>query len=205
MVARKSAPKKSPEDRIVDAMFELAAEGGWRDLALADIAARAKVKLPELARLFSVKTGILAAWSRRIDAEVLAAAEAEDMSAEAPRDRLFDVLMLRFDAMAPYKPALRNIARDIARDPVSAASLWRTGVQSLGWMMEAAGIDASGLAGALKLRGLALVWGAAFRVWLEDGEDQSKTMAELDRRLRQGEDLMEAAARFRDRSRGAAA
>jgi len=41
------------------------------------------------------------------------------------------------------------------------------------------------------VRGIALVWGAAFCVWLEDGDDQAKTMAELDRRLRGGEAFLE--------------
>lgn len=200
------ARKKTPEDKIIDAALKLAASRGWHDLALADIAEAAKVGLPELAQLFPTKAAILAAWSRRIDAEVLAAAEAEDLAGEAARDRLFDVLMLRFDALAPQKPALRNIARDIARDPVAAAALLRPALQSLGWMLEAAGIDASGLRGALRVRGLALVWAAAFRVWLDDGEDQAKTMAELDRRLRQGEDFIAAMSRFgRARKDGQAA
>lgn len=190
------ARKKTPEDKIIDAALKLAASRGWHDLALADIAEAAKLGLPELAQLFPTKAAILAAWSRRIDAEVLAAAEAEDLAGEAARDRLFDVLMLRFDALAPQKPALRNIARDISRDPVAAAALLRPALQSLGWMLEAAGIDASGLRGALRVRGLALVWAAAFRVWLDDGEDQAKTMAELDRRLRQGEDFIAAMSRF---------
>lgn len=200
------ARKKTPEDKIIDAALKLAASRGWHELALADIAEAAKVSLPELAQLFPTKAAILAAWSRRVDAQVLAAAEAEDLSGEAARDRLFDVLMLRFDALAPQKPALRNIARDLARDPVAAAALLRPALQSLGWMLEAAGIDASGLRGALRVRGLALVWAAAFRVWLEDGEDQAKTMAELDRRLRQGEDLIAAMSRFgRAREDGQAA
>jgi hypothetical protein len=72
----------------------------------------------------------------------------------------------------------------------------------MGWMLEAAGIDSSGIAGALRVRGLAFVWGAAFRVWLEDGEDQSKTMAELDRRLRDGAAFLERVSWFGARRRG---
>lgn len=198
-MARKT---RMTEDRIIDAAMKLAAARGWRDLTLADIAEAAKLSLPDLAQLFPTKSAILAAWSRRIDGQVLTAAEAEDIADEAARDRLFDVLMLRFDAMAPYKPALKTIARDLSRDPVALATLLRPALQSLGWMLEAAGIDASGLRGSLRVRGLALIWAAAFRVWLEDGEDQAKTMAELDRRLRQAEDLIEAVARFGRRQTG---
>ncbi len=194
--------KRTTDDRIIDAAMKLAAARGWRELTLADIAEAAKLSLPDLAQLFPTKSAILAAWSRRIDAEVLTAAEAEELADEAARDRLFDVLMLRFDAIAPYKPALKNIARDLSRDPVALATLLRPALQSLGWMLEAAGIDASGLRGSLRVRGLALIWAAAFRVWLDDGEDQAKTMAELDRRLRQAEELIEAVSRFGRRQTG---
>lgn len=195
-MARKKA---SPEDKIIDAALKLALAQGWRDLALADIAAEAKIGLPELAHIFHSKADILAAFERRVDAEVLAAAETEGIESESPRDRLFDVLMLRFDALGPRKPALKRIALDLAGDPMGALSLIRPALQSLGWMLEAAGIDSSGLRGAIRVRGLALVWAAAFRVWLNDGEDQARTMAELDKRLRQAEEWKDALSRLRTR------
>ncbi len=185
------AAKRDPEEKIIDAAFKLAAARGWTDLSLAEIAKSARVGLPALYGTFGSKGEILAAFSRRIDAEVLQLASEEDLAGEAARDRLFDVLMMRFDALTAYKPALKRIARDIGRDPVAAAGLMRPMLQSLGWMLEAAGIDSSGLGGALRVRGLALVWGAVFRVWLEDGDDQARTMAELDRRLRRGEAFIE--------------
>lgn len=193
------AKKIDKSEKIVAAALKLAEKKGWHELTLADIAAAAKVGLPELAHIFPTKSAILAAWSRAVDAEVLKAAEAEDLSGETARDRLFDVLMLRFDALLPSKPALRVISRDLARDPVAAVALLGPAFQSLGWMLEAAGIDSSGLRGALRVRGLALIWARVFRIWLEDGEDQAKTMAELDRRLRRAEELLETVARFRRR------
>ena len=199
------AAKRDPEDKIIDAALKLAASRGWSGLSLADIAKSARVGLPVLSGLFASKNEILAAFSRRIDAAVLKAASAEDLSGEEARDRLFDVLMMRFDALAPHKPALKNIARDLRRDPVAAAGLVRPMLQSLGWMLEAAGIDSSGLGGGLRVRGIALVWGAAFRVWLEDGDDQAKTMAELDRRLRGGEAFLERLQSFGRRGRAAEA
>ena len=199
------AKRKDPSDKIIDAALKLAAARGWRDLSLADIAKAAKIPLPDLSELFSSKAAILAAWSARIDAEVLKLAEDEDMSDESARDRLFDVLMLRIDAMTPQKTALIAIARDLRRDPVAALSLARPMLQAFGWMLEAAGIDSSGLRGSLRVRGLALVWSRVLPVWLADGEDMAKTMAELDRRLRQAEDLANAVVKFGNRGRSDAA
>ncbi|MBX3493621.1 MAG: TetR family transcriptional regulator [Parvibaculum sp.] len=195
------AAKRDPEDKIIDAALKLAASRGWSGLSLADIAKSARVGLPVLSGLFASKSEILAAFSRRIDAAVLKAASVEDLSGEEARDRLFDVLMMRFDALAPHKPALKNITRDLRRDPVAAAGMVRPMLQSLGWMLEAAGIDSSGFGGGLRVRGVALVWGAAFGVWLEDGDDQAKTMAELDRRLRGGEAFLERLQSFGRRGR----
>ncbi len=196
------ARKLDPEEKIVNAAMRLAASRGWRGLSLADIATSAKVSLAELSTHFASKAAILAAYGRRIDAKVLEESSTEDMSGETARDRLFDVLMMRFDAMGEEKEALRRIAADLRRDPIASAPLARPLLQSMGWMLEAAGIDSSGIAGALRVRGLAFVWGAAFRVWLEDGEDQSKTMAELDRRLRDGAAFLERVSWFGARRRG---
>lgn len=198
------AAKIAPEEKIVKATLRLAAKRGWRGLSLAEIAASARVGLPELSKLFASKAAILVAYGRRIDAEVLDAAAKEDLAEEAARDRLFDILMMRFDALAPDKEALKRIAADLRRDPLASTPLARPFLQSMGWMLEAAGIDSSGFGGALRVRGLALIWSAAFRIWLEDGADQSKTMAELDGRLRQGEDFLQRMSRFRSRRRNAA-
>lgn len=195
------AKKLNPEDKIINAALRLAASRGWTGLALADIATAAKVSLSDLSKRFSSKASILNAYMRRIDEQVLQEISAEDMSGEKARDRLFDVLMMRFDALADDKEALKRISADLRRDPLAATPLARPLLQSMGWMLEAAGIDSSGMAGAVRVRGLAFIWGAAFRVWLEDGEDQSKTMAELDRRLRDASALLERLSRFGARRR----
>ncbi|MFN4354727.1 TetR family transcriptional regulator [Parvibaculum sp.] len=197
------ARKSDPEEKIINAAMKLAAAQGWRDLTLADIAKAAKLKLSEMPAHFPSRTAILAAYGRRIDARVLDEASAEDMDSESARDRLFDVLMMRFDAMAPEKKALKRIAEDMKREPLSSAVLARPMLQSMSWMLEAAGIDSSGFAGALRARGLALIWASAFNTWLEDDDDQSKTMAVLDRRLADATMLIERVSRFMPKRREA--
>lgn len=191
------AAKRTSEEKIIAAAFKLALEKDWADVALADIARKTKMPLGDVTALFSCKTSILIAHLRLVDARVMKEAEADDMEGESARDRLFDVLMMRFDALSGDKEALKLIATASRRDPVVAAALYRPLLRSLGWMLEAAGIDSSGLRGAVRVRGLAAIWANVFSIWLEDGEDQSRTMAMLDRRLRQGEDLLSRVARFR--------
>jgi hypothetical protein len=55
-------------------------------------------------------------------------------------------------------------------------------------MLEAAGLEASGPAGLLRVQGLGVVWLAAIRAWDKDEtEDLSATMAALDRALDQAD------------------
>ena len=59
-------------------------------------------------------------------------------------------------------------------------------------MLAGAGIEDGGLSAVLKTGGLAFVYARVFRTWLdEDDPGLSRTMAELDRRLRQGETVLE--------------
>src|SRR5579885_1931469 len=115
--ARAAAP--SDADRIIDAAFARIAETGWRRLSLAAVAAEAGLPIVRVYRTFPSKNAILLAWMRRIDDAVLAAAPAPD-EAERPRDRVFDLVMRRFDALAPYKPALAVLRRELPLDPPAA-------------------------------------------------------------------------------------
>ena len=102
-----------PRERIIDAMMRLAAEHDFGGIGLADIAAEAEVPLATLRRNFDGKLGILAAFSRRIDEQVLDKGPAEG---EGARDRLFEMLMRRFEALVPYREALRRLVRSARRD-----------------------------------------------------------------------------------------
>lgn len=197
------ARKSDPEEKIINAAMKLATAQGWQALTLAEIAKAAKLNLSEMPAHFSSKTAILAAYGKRIDARVLDEASADEIEGESARDRLFDVLMMRFDAMSADKKALKRIFHDLKREPLSSAVLARPMLQSMSWMLETAGIDSSGIRGALRARGLALIWTSAFNAWLEDDDDQSKTMAVLDRRLADAALLIERVSRFMPKRREA--
>ena len=190
---RAKPPRPAATDeaqRIVDAALALAAERRWRDVALADIAARAGVSLVNLYRHCPSKAAAVAAFLRRIDAAVLAGTHGDDGDTSA-RDRLFDVIMRRFDALAPYKKAVASILADIPADPIAALAEAGPFLRSMAWMLEAAGLSAAGLRGALRVKGLALVYVATLRVWLnDDSSDLARTMAALDRNLRRAESLI---------------
>ncbi len=176
--------------KIVDAMLKLAAERRFEDIAIRDIAAEAGVSLADFRDAFPSKGATLAGFSRRIDRAVLATPLGELANSSA-RDRLFDVLMRRLDAMAPYREALRGISAWIRRDPTALLAINQLTVNSMRFMLEAAEIESDGPAGALKVQGLTLAWARVFAIWLEDTPpDFSKTMAALDRELTKGDRLV---------------
>jgi AcrR family transcriptional regulator len=175
--------ESTPQGRIIAAAWRLAAERVWKDVSLLDIAERAGVSFVELKSHFSSKSDILVAFTRAVDDDVLRRASERPRTGE-PRDTLFEVIMSRFDVLAPYKEALRRIASEPTFDPGVARSV----CNSQRWMLEAAGINSSGLMGTLKVGGLASVYASVFRTWLDDDDPGlARTMAALDRRLRRGE------------------
>lgn len=177
-------PLPDERDRIIDAAMRLIAQDGWRGLAMAAIAAEADLPILHVYRLFSSKPAILCAFFRRVDEAVLAAPlEAE--AGERPRDRVFDLLMRRLDALQPYRGALEALGRELPTEPGTALLIGARLLRSVGWMLEAAGISASGLRGALAVKLTTAAYLSAARVWLrDDSPDFAPTMAALDRRLR---------------------
>jgi len=180
----------SKRSRAVRAALELAKERGWGDISLIDITQAANLSLADLRREFSCKTDILRAFQSEVDAEVLAKARSAG-EARSPRDRLFDVVMTRFEVMQPYKPALRRIASHLCCRPGEAATLLCASLASQYWMLAGAGAKLDGPAGALRVAGLTALYGKVFQVWLDDPSPLlDKTMAALDKRLARGERVL---------------
>ena len=180
----------SKRSKAVKAALDLAKERSWSDIALSDIAREAGLSLAELRREFTCKTDILRAFQAELDEAVLAKTRAASETSSS-RDRLFDVVMSRFEAMQPYKPALKRIASSLCCRPGEAAPLLCSSLASQYWMLEAAGAKLNGPGGALRVAGLAAIYGKVFRVWLDDDTPSlDKTMASLDKRLSKGERML---------------
>ena len=179
-----------PRGKIIDALMELAAERDFEHISISDIAARAGVSLADFRDAFPSKGAVLGGFIRRIDRAVLATPAAE-LEGEPAKERLFDALMRRLDAMAPYRAGLRGVAEWARRDPLSAMALNREAVNSMRFMLETAGIDTEGPVGTIKTQGLALAFARVLDVWFDDhAPGFPATMAELDRELTRGESLV---------------
>ncbi|MGE0151316.1 MAG: TetR/AcrR family transcriptional regulator [Reyranellaceae bacterium] len=175
--------------RIVDAARQGLEEEGWRGLERASLLSRSGLEAAELQRLAPTPLAALKLVLQHVDAAVLDEGPAD--AADAPRDRLFEIMMRRYEALVPWRAALRRISRSLPPpDPFAAVGLALAVERSMAAMLEAAGISPAGLAGALRVRGLGLVHAAVLRVFLDDDTvDLAHTMKALDQRLRQAEGM----------------
>lgn len=176
----------TPRGRILDAAMQLAARRGWRDLTFGAIAQQAGVPITELRGEYRSKPALLAAFTRAVD-DALFANLTPAAAGIAPRDQLFDLIMARFDLLAPYRLALQRIAADLEFDAGSMLALAGPSAASSYWLLQGAGIPPDGSRG-WRVAGLSMVHARAFRVWLAD-EDAglARTMAALDNGLRRAE------------------
>lgn len=191
MPARKrpKSPSGDPKQRLIEAALRLAAEEGWRGLGMAEIAAAAGLSLKETYAIARSKAGLLAALRRQIDEAMLAGGV---ISGDSPRDRLFEALMRRFEALKPYRAGLRAILRESVGNP-AVLGLVPGLLRSMGWTLSTAGMPAAGVRGRFARRVAGAVYVSIFPTFFRDeGADLGSTMAALDKRLRQVESVLTA-------------
>jgi AcrR family transcriptional regulator len=185
--AAEPPPSGSDRERIIAAFMALLAEKPFEEIGRAEIARGAGVSLAQLRDQFSSPFAILAAHMKEIDHQVLAEADT-DMAEEPPRERLFDVLMRRIEALAPHRVAVRSLLRSACRNPGFAFALNGVAVRSQQWMLTAADIDAAGSRGIVRAQGLACLFARVLNVWVDDEDPGlARTMAALDRELARGQ------------------
>ena len=171
--------------KIIEAALKCALEVGWRNVSLQMIAATAGISLGKLYVNYPSKTAIVAAIMDETTSAVIDRTELSTL-AEPTHDRLLDTILRRFDSMEVHKAAITSILRDTMFDPLGALSLFPRFLNAMTWTLESAGVGTAGLTGKLRVKGLATIYLAALCVWIDDDTpDLAKTMAFLDRRLKQ--------------------
>ncbi|SHF15633.1 transcriptional regulator, TetR family [Kaistia soli DSM 19436] len=178
--------QRTVPDNVIDAFTALLAEKPYETIELGEIADRAGLTLGALREAADGKFAILAAFLRRIDRAVLD--EIDSGSEDSRRDRLFDILMRRFDKLAPHKRAVAHLVASARRDPALALGLNGLALPSARYMLAAAGIGTDGLRGCARVQGLVTMLARLTPVWIDDTDpDQSRTMAALDKALSRAE------------------
>lgn len=169
---------------LIAAAFGIAAERGWHAVSPAAAARAAGLPLALARRRFPGRAAILLRFGRLADEAAL-----DGLSMDGSvRDRLFDMLMRRFDALQANRAGVLALFGALPFDPPAALMLACLTRRSMAWLLEAAGASAAGPRGALRTKGLVAVWLWAMRAWRSDeSEDLSATMAALDTALGRAE------------------
>ena len=109
---------------------------------------------------------------------------------QSVRDRLFDLVMRRFEAMEGHRAAVLAMEAGQDRDPVLIAAAHQRNVRTARWVLALAGLEADGMSGNARAQGLGVIIGQARTAWRGDMDgDFAKTMASLDRNLRRAEEM----------------
>jgi len=178
------------EEKLLRAAMDLAGSLGWSRCSLSAIATTAGMEEATLRRVHRDGNSILRALAARIDREIL---ESEDIGSDDDipvREALLELLMLRFDAMQPYKAGILAVTRSALGNPGMAIRGGCALAASMRATLAAAGVSVQGPAGLVRVKALEAIFLDAFRVWTrDDSPDLSATFRRLDGRLGQAESL----------------
>ena len=185
-MAKTKAQAAPLKDRAVKAALAIAAREGWNGVTFQAIAKETGASLSDLHDLFDDRFELLSAYGRMVDRHMLAHAGKDNSG--SPRDRLFDLIMERFDILNEDREGLVAVLQGLKTDPKQLVlSLPHLG-RSMSWILEAAGISTFGWQGAVRIAGMTALYLKTLHCWMDDeSEDMSATMAALDKNLERAE------------------
>ena len=168
------------DQAVIAAVFQHAALVGWRGVSIAEAARGAGLPLPRVRARFPGRAAVLLRFGVLADQAALAGGAADPN----PRERLFDILMLRFDALQRRRAGVLALLKALRTDPATSLLLYGATLRSMKWMLDGAGIRSTGIRGGLRVHGLLALWLYAARAWeADESADLSATMAAVDRGL----------------------
>ena len=172
---------------LARAALATASSSSWRTLTLLDLAKAVDRPVSDFyaASLAEAVDCVEEAFDRAISDNL----ETLDAS-QTVRDRLFDLIMKRFEAMEPHRAAILAMEAGVDRDPILLAAQHQRHVRAARWVLALAGLEADGMTGNARAQGLGVILGQARAAWRgDDAGDFTKTMASLDKNLRRAEEM----------------
>ena len=171
---------KQLDQTLIAAVFSQAALRGWADVNIAEAAREADLPLDRVRARFPGRGAVLLRFGVMADQAALATGSSEPN----PRERLFDTVMSRFDALQQHRAGILQLLRALRTDPGTSMLLYGATLRSMKWLLDGASIPTSGIVGQLRVHGLLALWLYALRAWESDeSADLSATMAAVDRGL----------------------
>lgn len=191
-MAKTSAALDKARRQIGEVALKLLNERPLANLDLDELGVAAKVDAGLARRLFAQPVQAVEKGMADLDESIiLALAEdfAEDPDASV-HDKVLEGLIARYEGWRPYRQAIDHLNKASLKDPVLGAMLVMRLNQASQRLLDLAGVDRSGLTGMLQIKGLSAVALSCQREWMrDDSPDMSVTIRNLDKRLKQAEEL----------------
>ena len=172
---------------LIKKSFELVSEIGWENFNLKLLAEKNKFELDDINTIFKTKSSVLKEFSIMIDEEVVNSINQNDFIDNPVKDNLFEIIMMRFEKLKPYKNGILKILNSAKKNPLILKKVSRQLFSSLDFL-EVSNAKDNFLFDKFKLSALFVIYSYVFNIWLKDDSDEmSKTMAELDSLLSKSE------------------
>jgi ubiquinone biosynthesis protein COQ9 len=169
--------------RIRQAAFALAERMAWNRISMGAIARQADLSLAQLLQHAPSKAAIIEGFASDIDRAMLLVFEKHPPEG-GPHDRLFDVMLKRLEILAPYRHAIESILKGVSAEPPESLRLLQSAYDSVGWMISAARVEEEAAWQSFGRLGLLRLYLRILAVWTRDDAGLSRSMATLDRGLR---------------------
>ena len=101
--------KNETKEKILINAFDYLNEVGWKNFTFENLSKKKKIKLETIYFFFENKNFLLKDFSSFIDEQVILELQDENLKKSEVKDNIFEVLMIRFEKLQPYKKALQSI------------------------------------------------------------------------------------------------
>ena len=170
------------EKQIAEDTLKKLRKKSWDKLTLDDVLDK-KIKKQ---KIINTKNDLLKNINKYVDNSLIE--KTKNIESSSTKDMLFEVLMARFDILQENRISFIKIFEALKKSPKKILKLFPSFLESMIVTAELAKFNVNGLKGAIRLKGLFLVYLITFYSWVDDNTfSLEKTMTALDKNLDQVE------------------
>ncbi len=171
------------EKKIAEKTLKILKEKTWNSLSLDDVLKDKNKKIN-----INSKFDLLMNINRYVDHKLIS--EMQSLENSSTKDMLFEVLMARFEILQKNRKSFIKIYDNFKKKPQNFIKLLPSFLESIIVTAELSKYNVNGLKGAIRLKGLMLVYFVTFFKWMDDTTPAlEKTMIELDKNLDHAENF----------------
>ncbi len=153
------------KNRVIINAFKIIEKNGWDKFSLAELARAEKISLLELKKVFNSKNSILIHFSKMIDENVEENIDITDLKDSSVKDNIFELLMLRFEVMLPYRKTLKKIFESKKLDPIILKKIATNILNSLDFYLEISNAYSDNFFDFFKKNVTLLIYSYVFKEW----------------------------------------